>query len=360
MNLKKNYLILVLLALGAVAATLGMGRKDLAAEPPLAAEKSFAVKARQVADFASYEKDLSYQALVVGEREAIITAKAAGTVEETRAEVGMEVSSGALLARIDDSGALLGTDGSALGSSQIRQGEIALEEARKNYKDAKENYEDAAGDDRDAARLRRDIAKLQKESADISLKAAYDARLITAPISGTVLERFVSRGESVSAGTPLFKLGTSRNVRVRFFVEEKSLDAFAKGASLVARTSFGEEIPCIVKVRSQAAQIQSKRFLIEAVPQKPLKIGTVVEIKASLKENPSSADNILVPVSILTTTQNGSFLFVAEDGKAVKKEVKIIRVDGEMAEVKASLSPQDLIVTEGAKLLSEGTAVLLK
>lgn len=367
MNIAKNYPVMLFLLLGAVAVAAGISRQKLAAESNdhPETEKALAVKATPAGDLKKYAKQLSYQALVVGEREATIAAKASGTVEEVRAEAGMEIASGALLARIDDGGALLSTGNDLLASSQVRQGEIALKESRKNYEQAKDSYENIRKDnassesERDAARLRRDLAKLQKESADISLQAVRDTRLITAPLAGTVLERFVSNGDSVSIGTPLFKIGTADSVRVRFFVEEEALDAFPKGARFTVSTPSGETIAALVKVRAQAADSQSGRFLVEALPEKPLRIGTVVTVHAALNLTASAENSLLVPVSLLTTTQNGNFLFVAENGKAVQKMVQISKVNGEIAEIRASMADETLIITQGAKLLSDGAAISL-
>jgi HlyD family secretion protein len=64
---------------------------------------------------------------------------------------------------------------------------------------------------------------------------------ITAPISGTVLEKYVEQGEFAVTGKPLFKMGDTHNMYMRAYVTTAQLEHVKVGQKVKVFADFGNE-----------------------------------------------------------------------------------------------------------------------
>lgn len=64
---------------------------------------------------------------------------------------------------------------------------------------------------------------------------------IVAPISGTVLEKYVEQGEFAVTGKPLFKMGDTRNMYMRAYVTTAQLEHVKVGQKVKVFADFGNE-----------------------------------------------------------------------------------------------------------------------
>lgn len=301
---------------------------------------------------------LTYPATIVGDQEATITARTAGTITTAPFAIGDSVQTGQLLAKIDDTGSLQVEDG--FKSSQVQQSQLAVDQAKKAYDVAKKSYDRAkAANDPNTTALKgqRDIAKIQYENALISAKSTVDAHLATSPIAGKIITMHVSVGDSVTLGQPIATVSKTDRIKVQFYVEQEKASAFKRGMSIEVDTPTGTAHATITNSAPQADSA-SKRFLIEAVPARGtvLAAGTIVTVRAQLTDTPQ-VNGILLPLSALTIGQNETYLFIADNGIAKKLLVKIERVSGETAEISGSFTENSQIITKGNKLLQDGTRI---
>lgn len=63
---------------------------------------------------------------------------------------------------------------------------------------------------------------------------------VTTPIAGTVLEKFVERGEFVATGKPLFKLADTENMFIRAYVTSAQLQNIKVGQKAKAFADYGD------------------------------------------------------------------------------------------------------------------------
>ena len=63
---------------------------------------------------------------------------------------------------------------------------------------------------------------------------------ITAPLSGTVLEKYVEQGEVIGAGRPLFKMADTKNMFLRAYVTSSQLATVKVGQRIKVRTDYGD------------------------------------------------------------------------------------------------------------------------
>ncbi|EKE11401.1 MAG: efflux transporter, RND family, MFP subunit [uncultured bacterium] len=311
----------------------------------------------------------SYPASVVGDQEVSIVARTSGVITNAPLQIGSFVRTGSLLARIDDAGRL-GVGDKGFRSSEIQQSEISKEKAKESYSLSKDAYREAKKSDtstkleKETAETEKEIAKLEYESAKIDLQSAIDNHIITSPINGFVIGKNVSAGDFVSAGQTIATLSKTSNLKIQFYVDQTEKTSFLPGQQVSVTDSAKKEISAAIKNISVQADPQTKRFLVEAYPQKQdassLSLGTIVTISLERKHEPQNYKNFILPLSAITITQNENYIFVAENNTAKKITVEVVRIIGENAEISGSISPETLIIIKGNKVLREGETVSIE
>jgi multidrug resistance efflux pump len=143
--------------------------------------------------------------------------------------------------------------------------------------------------DRDASLARRSTA-----SADVErLRALVRKSVIMAPISGTILTRHISAGETVQRGTPSFVVADLERVRIEAEVDEMDSGHITVGAPVRIAAEGGgewtgrvEEIPNSVaakklKPQDPAKPVDTRVLLVKvALDSKTgLKLGRRVELE---------------------------------------------------------------------------------
>jgi RND family efflux transporter MFP subunit len=352
----KKILISLVLVL-ALIAFWGYKKTNSQEATPIAEEKTAApVSVQTIASSATLKKTLTFPATVRGKDEAKITAKAGGTITALNFELGKNVSQGQLLAKIDDQGNNSGVGKNNFESAQIQTLEQALRIAKESLELAESNYKKI---DSFENRSARDIAKRQYENAKIALAGELDSHSITAPISGAVVSKNISLGDSVAPGQLLATISRTGKLKIQFFVDEEQFSHFSLGLPITLIDNTSKESAAKITNISPEADSATKKFLIEAEPleKTALLAGTIINISMEISELPEKANNLLLPLASITVGQNESYLFIAENGKAKKINLTIDNISGEIAEIKLDLPKETQIIISGNKSLKDGDAI---
>lgn len=353
-------ILIPLVAILALIVFWGYKKTNSQETAPQAQEASATpVDVQTIADSTTLRKSLLFPATVMGKDEASVTAKSGGTVTNINFELGKYVYLGQTLVKIDDTGNKSDSGPSDFQSAQIQQLEQAVRIAKESLELAQKNHQIS---DSFASRTTRDIAKRQYENAEIALAGALDSRLITAPISGVIVSKNISLGDSVAPGQPLATISRTGKIKVQFFVNQDQLSQFSVGLPIKLTSNDAKIFTAkITNILSQADSV-TKKFLIEAEPSEKTSLlsGTIIDLSLEISESPQKSGNILLPLSSITVGQNESYLFVVENGQAKKINVTIDNISGEIAEVKLDLPKETQIIVSGNKSLKDGDAVEVK
>lgn len=318
--------------------------------------KPVTVTTQSVKDSRTFKKVTNYPAILESENQIEITANASGVITQLNFDLGKNVYKNQRLATIDSSGTVSAPGGNGLKSAQIQSLELAVLSAKENYKLAKDNYKK---DDSYANKKAKEIAEIGVLSAEAALRGALDGQFIVAPIAGTITQKNVSVGDSVSLGQAIATISQLGNLKVQFFVNKEELSYFKIG-EIINLKENGNIIPAKISRISPQADENTKRFMLEAIPtdKNNLLIGSVITAEFTIDYVPTQKENIILPLSAITTGQNESYIFIVQEGKAHKIVVKIEKVFGEMAEIKADLNETNSIIIDGNKLLKEKSLVI--
>lgn len=363
----KSKIILSVLAIVAIfAAALQLSNKKTTVAEEQKSEPQM-VSVQKVSDSKNLNQANQFPATVVGDQEIKVTAKAAGVISGANFNIGDKVGAGTSLGRIDDIGNLqVGDQG--FRNLQIQQNQLSVEQAKKAYSLAKDVYDNtknsnsATSTQKDTAKAQVKITKLQYENALLGLTGSVDNHLVTSSIAGTITNKAVANGDSVSVGQELFSVSQSNKIKLQFFVDQKQRAALKVGQEISAIDADGNNLTFVIKNIAIKADETTKRFLVEAYPKTatPLLSGTILTATVQSQKAVEQNNHLFLPLSAVSIGQNESYIFTLENNVAKKISVSVKDVQGENVEIVAELAPETLIIIDGSKLVSDGETVTIK
>lgn len=355
--MKSKLLIsIALIALVSILAFRFSQKKSAIDETPT--QQPILVSTQTAVSSHAFKKTITYPAIIASNQQITLSATAGGTVTRLNFDLGKNISQGQRLATIDSAGTVSSFGENGLRNSQVKELESAMEAADQNYRLAKKVYD--KHDNYTNKRLK-EIAEAQLASAKASLQGALDGQFVSAPISGTITQKFVSVGDSITPGQAIATISKIGKLEIQFFVNKEELPYFKVGDEMKVIEN-NETLSAKISLISPQADEATKRFLIKATPSdnQTLAIGSVVDIEFGMNYMPQAQENLILPLSVITVSQNENYIFIVKDKRARKVKVDISKVFGEMAEVKTDLNNEDEIIINGSKLVKEGEEITLQ
>ena len=318
------------------------------------------VHTERIAERETVHLDFSSAGTIGYESEAVLTAQVAGTIVSAPLEINRRVTPGQLLFKIDETGSAIASQ-EGFQSADIQQAKLRLENAEKDYTEAKHNDD---RDDTTASEVAKNQARNNRDIASLTYKALLDKRLVKSPITGILTIKNGNLHDTVTAGTPLAVVSNGRKI-IRLYVSDNERPLLTPGQTI----SFSQDIAGIERLSgtilrvSQSADAATRRFLVEAESSDPrfrdVPAGSIVTIFATLKKT-ARAGNFFLPLSALLREQNGSALFLYEDGKAKRVPVTLVTIIGETVELSGIADRESLVVMTDVKQIKDGDALILE
>lgn len=192
----------------------------------------------------------------------------------------------------------------------------------------------------------------------LSAKIKLDDLTIKAPFSGILGFREISLGALVNVGDVITSLDDLSIIKVDFSIPERYLNTIAVGQRIEAtNTAYRSQI-FVGKVTSLDSRIDPATRTLKvraeiANDDRKLRAGMLLNLQVV-----RNIEKVLqLPESAVIPIEDEHFVFVIEDGKAVKKSLQIGRRYHGYIEVLDGLDNNSEVVVEGALKLSNGTLV---
>lgn len=192
----------------------------------------------------------------------------------------------------------------------------------------------------------------------LSAKIKLDDLTIKAPFSGILGFREISLGALVNVGDVITSLDDLSIIKVDFSIPERYLNTIAVGQRIEAtNTAYRSQI-FVGKVTSLDSRIDPATRTLKvraeiANDDRKLRAGMLLNLQVV-----RNIEKVLqLPESAIIPIEDEHFVFVIEDGKAVKKSLQIGRRYHGYIEVLDGLDNNSEVVVEGALKLSNGTLV---
>ncbi|MDY7229510.1 efflux RND transporter periplasmic adaptor subunit [Hyalangium rubrum] len=298
--------------------------------------------------------------------EATLSAPATGTVAQHLVNVGDKVKKGAPMMVLDTSNMVISVEQAMAAREMAKAG---LDSANTELERTQKLFEGGSAPqavlDRAQAGQRQAAAGFAQ--ADAAVRSAQEMlrdHTLRAPFDGVVTARMKNIGDTVAMmpPTPVFMVTNVDELEVRLPVPESMAGALTQGMKLTGRVIPGNTaFEATVRTVGAVVDAQSRTVEVLAdVANKAEKDGAVLR-PGSLAELDFSRSEALaglfVPSQALLKDEKGSYVWVVEDGRLVRRDVQALPVTPRFAQVRGGLQPQDKVVVEGAASLREGLSV---
>ena len=338
--------------------------------------------------------DLSTQSTYIGtisaEGTASVVAMVSGNVEQVAVSVGDTVTAGDLLCRFDDESARLSLQNAQAAVSSAQEsynsavanyGGADLPLLQEQLRLAQDNYEDtqvlleigaasqaevdqayqallSAQAGLDAARASLNSAQAGIQSARVGVESAqYQLSLynLTSPISGVVEAVNVTENNFAASGTAAFVISNGSNKTVTFYVTDSVRQTLTPGQAVTVdyngQTYEGAITEIGGVVDAQVGQFQVKAVIDGA---QDLPDGLSVELTTTAHQANGA---VLIPSDAMFFEDGISYVYVVQDGKAVRTDVTIGLYTADQIAVTAGLNPGDEVITTWSSSLRDGVDV---
>ena len=294
-----------------------------------------------------------------------LTPDQGGKIARIYVNEGDRVVQGQVLAEIDTESIRL----------QLKQAEAGQAVAEAAYKDAarnkermdrllKENAVSEQQFEQVRLALEASLAQVEQARAAVNMaRHALDVSIMKAPFSGIIAAKNAEVGDVVNpmmggfgASGGVLTLVDFAKVKVSIDVSQEVAMKVQKGQPAELRvSSYPERVfPGTVTLANLAADPLTKNFGIEVTADNPdlaLRPGTFGEISIEVESRESA---LAVPQKAIV---DQGFLFVAQDGKAVKRAVKLGLQTAESVEILSGLEEGESVIIAGNYSLEDGAPI---
>lgn len=280
--------------------------------------------------------------------EKTISATMSGTITFNKASLstGISVNAGETIASISSRDLVEG--------DRSQKAIISYNMARQEFERAENLIKDKLISQREYNNI-----KLSYENARLAYEAAGKNRTangngVVSPIKGFIKKSFVSEGEFVEIGSPLFIVTRNLRLKLRAELSERYYKDLDDIVSANFRTPYDKEIYKLADMNGKlisygkSAPIEDCYLPVnfEFDNTKRLVPGSFVEIYLISKPKPNT---LTVPVSALIEEQGVYSVFIScEEGYYEKREVATGQNDGERVEILSGLKEGEKVVSQGA------------
>ncbi len=301
---------------------------------------------------------------LVAEREARIRSEVSGAVLQTMVEQGQRVSTGTVLARLDDSNV---RDAAISAKSAVTQSTVVAEQAARELQRAKTLVAAGAIAQRDVESAERSNLAAQAGLADANARLATANKnvrntIIHAPFPGTISERAVSPGDIVSPGAALFTVIDPSSLRLEASVPTSALADVRIGAPVTFTVNgFGDRTleGWITRINPMVDPQTKQVRLLASIPNTKgmLVAGLFVEGRVASQKRVG----VMVPEQAIDQTAVRPYVVRLKGGKVEKVDVQLgVRDESAGAfEVKSGVASGDTVLLGAARGISVGTAVIV-
>ncbi|MDT8421990.1 MAG: efflux RND transporter periplasmic adaptor subunit, partial [Desulfuromonadales bacterium] len=305
--------------------------------------------------------DLPGEIVLNTDRLAHVVPRVSGIVRQVDKAVGDQVSSGERLAILesrelaDAKAAYLGAvEREKLARIYFEREELLWQKkvtSEQEYLNARQAQSEARIARTSAEQQLHALGCSEQELAALSGKTdhAYTHYTLSAPFSGTLIEKHITLGENVTTDTEVFTIADLSSVWVDINVYQKDLALIHKGQSVMIEIGHGipqvsGKIAWVGPLVGEVTRTAKARVILDN-PDGTLRPGLFVTAKVAVS---STAAGIVIPKSALQSFEGRSVVFVQDEDGFEPRPVLTGRENTTQVEILSGLQAGQRYVSQGA------------
>jgi len=276
-----------------------------------------------------------------------LKAKIEGSIEEVMVTAGDHVKKGDLLARIEDI-----------------DYKIALDRAKAAYNLAKDDFarnkDIYKKDVIPSATLDINRTKMQTSKADFdNAKLMLSRTLVTSPMDGVIRRLDAKVGLQLSVGDPIAEILEIDRVKAIIGIPESDVTAVRKldTVNITIQALGNKKIQAEKHFLSPAPETMARLYNLELKIDNPEnEIFTGMFVRADIIKE-QIENSISIPFYSVISRNDEQYVYIEQDGLAVKREVSLGIMENWMVEVKEGLATGDKLIVEGHRDVEDGQRI---
>ena len=306
------------------------------------AAKEVSVLDLQPSVFTNY---LEIQGKVDAEQNLTINPETQGIVTAVYVSIGQSVKKGQVVAQIDDN----------VLRQSMAQLQTQIDLAENLYNRQKNLWDQKIGTEVQFLN-----AKTQKEGLERQmnvLRSQQSMYKIKSPISGSIEQMDLKVGQAVMPGINAIRVVNASSLRAKALVAESYLGKVGQGDDVrVIFPDLADSLNTKVSFASRVIDPASRSFNVEVkLPSNnKYRANMIVILKVVDYKNNKA---IVIPVNAIQKSESGSYVIIAENGKAKRAVITIGRTIDGKSEVLSGLKAGDKLIVTGADNMNEGDTV---
>ncbi len=335
--------------LALLAISCGEEEKSVAIQP-------IAVKTITIGEHANSlnTKNTGFTGKIIASKTVNLSFQIGGTIEVINAEMGDFVQKGELLAQVD----------ATAYREQYEARKAQADLAKENYERINEVYQKGS-----IAEIKMIEARSNYNQAKAAANAAFQNvkhSKLYAPFSGYIGAKIMESGDLASPGRPVFQLLDINTVKAAIPVPDAEVNQLKKGDSAKVKIdALGEDFVFgkVAEISIQSNQ-QNPVYIAQILlknPERSIKPGMSCTALIDFNQNQKSDDSeIILPIEVVSVTEeNEYFVFVAENGKAKRKQVSTGKLYSNGIAITSGLKASDQVITSGYHKLTDNTPITI-
>lgn len=276
-----------------------------------------------------------------------LMAKIGGSIEEVLVTDGDRVKKGDILARIEDADYTIALD----------RAKAAYNLAKNDFERDKEIYKKGVIP---TATLDINRTKMQTAKADFdNAKLMLSRTVVTSPMDGVIRRLDAKVGLQLSVGDPIAVILEIDRVKAIIGIPESDVTAVRKlnTVSLTIQALDDKKIKAEKHFLSPAPETTARLYNLELKidnPENDVLTGMFVRADIVKKQIKNS---ISIPFYSVISRNNEQYVYIEQDGFAIKNEVLLGIMENWMVQVTDGLSAGDKLIVEGHRDVEDGQKV---
>lgn len=280
---------------------------------------------------------LNFTGTLYPNKELDIPAETSGKITALNFELGQYFQKGGVVATIDDKIKKLTYESQKIETDRLKKD---LDRTENLFKGGTSSEQEL-----DKARTSYETAKNKLEEAERQLLYTK----ITAPIAGTITKKIVEEGTYVNPGNAIASIVDVSRLKVKINVSESNVYYLKVGDKVKITTDIYRGVVFEGKISFVSPRgDESHNYPVEVEimnsAKNPLKAGTFVNVEVVIG---GSNEGLYIPREALQGSIKDAKVFVAENGKAILKDVIIGRESNELLEVASGLNHNEKVIVSG-------------
>lgn len=302
---------------------------------------------------------------LIARNQAKIAAEVSGRITHVALDEGASAEEGTIVLEIDTERRQLDL---ASTHAALAEARAALKEQKRELARTLKLHGRAVASDARLDQVRTALSTARSRVAAAEARAALGERAVrdstvVAPFSGRLGERYVSVGEFVSVGTPLFELVALDPIEAEFHVAEIDSSRVVLGQEVEVEVSpYPDELfagPVIIV--SPTINPRTRTLRIRASLENPegrLRPGLFARVTLGVAHRKGV---LMVPEEAILRRADGAVIFrVSDKGVVSRGRVELGAHELGEVEVRYGVGPEDRVVTRGHADLIDGAAVSVR